>query len=296
LAETPDDPEVAQAPIEEPAPLPARVGIGRRAWRGLAAHFAILATDRLTWFASLTAAIALTVSRYHASTAEYHARLTPAMRERGGLFAWAAAALHLDRLAGWLKHATMATGDYLYWFLGSLLLFGVIPIVAAACFPGVRIRELGVGLGDWRYGLKAFTLLYAVMLPFVVGASFMPAFVQQYPMSGGAAESWSALLVFEACYAAYFIGWEFIYRGMLCNGLYPRIGAAIILLHTIPFAVMHGGKPEPEAYGSIIAGIALGTVAVRARSFWYGALLHSAVAMTMDALALTQTHRWPKGW
>lgn len=271
----------------EPAPPP-RTGVVWDHWR-------LLATDRTTWFATLVAAIVLCVSRYHVSTGEYQ-QLAGKFAKQGGLYAVAAEKLHLPRVAHWLAAATGPIADYVYWFLASLVLFVAIPLIAAALTPGVRIRDFGVGFGDWRYGLKASVFLYLVMLPFVIGASFTPTFSGQYPMCAGATSGWHALVIYEACYAAYFIGWEFVFRGLLCNGLHSKFGGAVILFQMIPFAVMHAGKPEAETYGAIVAGLALGVIAVRARSYWYGVGLHAAVAMTMDALAMTHAHKWPHAW
>jgi hypothetical protein len=257
----------------------------------------MLRSDRLTWFAAMLAAFALTASRYHASVGEYHALATREVQQEGGLFVAAVRAVVGDgRLADAVAHATGPIAEYVYWFWSALLLFLVLPLVLARLVPGVRGTDFGTGIGDWRFGLKAAGLLYLVMLPFVVVASGTAAFQGQYPMSHGAQSNLAALLAFELSYAAYFIGWEFMNRGLLCVGLYPRLGAAAILLHTIPFAVMHAGKPEPEAYGSIIAGIALGALAVRTRSFWYGALLHAGVAFTMDMLSLSRSGRFPGAW
>lgn len=49
---------------------------------------------------------------------------------------------------------------------------------------------------------------------------------------------------------------------------------------------MHTGKPAPEVWGSILAGIVLGLVALRGRSFIPAAILHFAVAATLDLLVL----------
>jgi membrane protease YdiL (CAAX protease family) len=49
---------------------------------------------------------------------------------------------------------------------------------------------------------------------------------------------------------------------------------------------MHAGKPGPEAIGSIVAGVALGILALRNRSFIPGAILHWSVAATLDIFAL----------
>ncbi len=92
--------------------------------------------------------------------------------------------------------------------------------------------------------------------------------------------------VYELGYMSYFVGWEFFFRGWMLNGLLQRFGrGGAILIQTAPFAIMHLGKAELEALGSIVAGVALGVLALRTRSFWYGFFLHGLVALWMDLLA-----------
>jgi membrane protease YdiL (CAAX protease family) len=54
----------------------------------------------------------------------------------------------------------------------------------------------------------------------------------------------------------------------------------------VPYCMIHYGKPLPETFGAILAGLILGTIAMRTKSIWGGALIHIGVAMTMDVLAL----------
>ena len=90
----------------------------------------------------------------------------------------------------------------------------------------------------------------------------------------------------ELGYVCYFFGWEFLFRGFLTLVLARYIGALAIVVQVVPFALLHVGKPQPEALGSIVAGIALAILALRTRSIWWGFLLHAAVALSMDAAAL----------
>jgi uncharacterized protein len=137
-----------------------------------------------------------------------------------------------------------------------------------------------------------------VMVPAVFIASKTKAFAGQYPLAGQGAFTLAVgdkskglislplFLIYESAYFAYFIGWEFLFRGWLLNGLLPHFGrGGAVLIQTVPFAIMHLGKPEPEALGSIIAGVALGVLALRTRSFWYGAFLHGSIAVTMDLVS-----------
>jgi membrane protease YdiL (CAAX protease family) len=54
----------------------------------------------------------------------------------------------------------------------------------------------------------------------------------------------------------------------------------------VPYCMIHFQKPMAETFGAIIAGLVLGTLAMRTRSIWGGVAIHAAVALTMDVLAL----------
>ena len=191
-------------------------------------------------------------------------------------------------------------GDW-YWFVGCFLWLGLVPLVAS--IPrALRPRELGLGLGDWRFGLTGLAILLGVMLPIVVVASRFGTFWQFYPLNGALREQagqWLVgqavpeaflwhFVVYEILYGLYFVGWEYFFRGFMTFGLHARLGVNGVLIANIPFALLHVGKPFPEALGSIVAGVALGLFALRARSFWYCFILHAVIAWTMDAAALAR--------
>lgn len=196
-------------------------------------------------------------------------------------------------------------GDF-YWFLSCFTMLGVVPLVTGlwaspAPKPSIRERlvEMGVGLGDVRFGLTWTLRLYAVMLPVIFIASRSATFSQYYPLNSligaqaitalsdkGLPGFWPWFIAYELLYAVYFIGWEFFFRGFLTLGVHKRLGFDAVLLANIPFVLMHAGKPFLEGLGSLIAGIALGLFAIRARSFWYCWLLHAAIAVSMDLCAI----------
>ncbi|MEW5853827.1 MAG: CPBP family glutamic-type intramembrane protease [Myxococcota bacterium] len=191
---------------------------------------------------------------------------------------------------------------HLYWFLcGPIVLF-LIPLLLGCWLLKVKPADLGAGLGNWRSGLKWTLGIFAGFLPVVITVSFFDAFKRTYPMNGwagteavnyftGKGGSVLPILIYELAYGLYFIGWEFFFRGFMGFGLFRTLGWYSVLVATIPFAVMHVGKPEPEALGSVVAGIALGIFALKERSFLYGALLHMLVAWSMDILAITHKVR-----
>lgn len=181
------------------------------------------------------------------------------------------------------------TLPYLYWFLAGGVMQFLVPVLAVRLTPGIRLRDTGLGLGDWRFGLKVVLIAFLVFLPAVFIASRFPAFASHYPMSVGARKGLDAFIVYQIGYALSFFSWEYLFRGYLLFSLRPVMGNLAILVQTIPFAVLHFGKPELEAYGSIVAGLFLGALAIRTRSCLYGILLHVAVALTMDLLAAGPT-------
>ena len=196
-------------------------------------------------------------------------------------------------------HPAAGALPYLYWFLASVVLFLFVPLLVAKLTGGSFTRRYGLGLGDVRAGLSICGLFFLVMVPAVLIAGQTAAFYGQYPLAGAAAytlnragvvsTSLTLFAIYELGYALYFVGWEFLFRGWMTHALLPRFGrAGAILIPTAPFVVMHLGKPELEALGSVIAGVALGVLALRTRSFWYGAVLHGAIAVLMDVVSA-----WP---
>ena len=67
--------------------------------------------------------------------------------------------------------------------------------------------------------------------------------------------------------------------------LEKRFGWNAIFVMVVPYCMIHFHKPAPECFGAIIAGVVLGALALRLRTWVGGAVLHCLVAFTMDYLA-----------
>ena len=92
----------------------------------------------------------------------------------------------------------------------------------------------------------------------------------------------------EAMYAIQFLSLEFFFRGFMLQGLRRAFGSGAIVVMMVPYCMIHYGKPMPETFGAIGAGLILGTLAMRTRSIWGGVMIHVGVAWTMDLLAVSQ--------
>src|SRR5687767_5300203 len=76
---------------------------------------------------------------------------------------------------------------YLYWWTCAVFAYALVPMLIAKATGGAWTEKYGLGIGDWRAGLKWAAILLAVMLPIVVIASRFPEFTKQYPLAGRAA-------------------------------------------------------------------------------------------------------------
>lgn len=169
--------------------------------------------------------------------------------------------------------------------LGRGLIF-FIPTLFSALILKIPLRELGFDWGVPRKWLRDVLLLYIIMLPVLWFAARQPDFRNAYPYMKLARNGWEMFLLAQAIQLAFMFSWEFVCRGYLLFGFFRHIGNAAVAVSVIPFVLLHIGKPELEAYGSALAGIALAIIALRAKSFYPAVLLHFLVAATLDLLAV----------
>ena len=127
----------------------------------------------------------------------------------------------------------------------------------------------------------------ASFLPFVVYASYSPAFQAKYPFYDLAPGEglFPTMAVWWFLYAAQFVALEFFFRGFMVHGLKDRVGYASIFVMMVPYNMIHFGKPMTEALAAIGGGAVLGTLSLRTGSIWWGAALHIGIAGAMDVLA-----------
>ncbi len=173
--------------------------------------------------------------------------------------------------------------EYLLVNIAGLLF---VPMLFIAAMP----RESPEGFGWTRptpASARSALLMYALMLPVLYGASRAAVFQQYYPIQPQASESLRYLVYFEVTYGLYMLAWEFFFRGFLTFGLARRLGpVAAIVLQAIAFGIMHVGKPMPEVIGSFAAGLILGWLAWRGRSFVHCFVLHWACSATFDLMVI----------
>jgi len=166
------------------------------------------------------------------------------------------------------------------------IIYGLSPFLPMVLFKN-KPQNYGIRLGDFKIRVKDLVVILCIMIPILLITFKFTNFKSIYPLSYTARKGINNFIIYQIAQLCYMFGWEFFYRGFMLLGLSKKIDKRLaILIQTIPFALMHYRKPPLEAYGSIFAGIFLGIIAIRARSFLPCAILHFLIALFADILGL----------
>jgi membrane protease YdiL (CAAX protease family) len=166
--------------------------------------------------------------------------------------------------------------DYYHRFEPGLsgVLYMLIPLAMLVLFRR-PVRDYGVRLGRWRWGLALTVggwLLMAPVLWFTVRNDAFKLYYAHIWQRGG---FWGAL----GWAIADLISWEFFFRGFLIFSLAEIMGPWAVLFQAIMFTFGHLSKPELETLSCILGGSAFGWVAWETRSFLYPFLIHVFVTV-----------------
>ena len=187
------------------------------------------------------------------------------------------------------SNETSNLGLLAYWVVVSVLFYFMIPAFVLRFVFRKSLDEFGLSFRIEKGFLKLLLQCVAVMLPLVYVMSLTPGFAAKYPflkIYDGSPYLSSTLLIWELIYFAQFFGLEFFFRGFLLHSLKPALGIYSIFVMMVPYCMIHWGKPMPETFAAIFAGIFLGWLSYRNGNIWMGLVLHCTVAFSMDIMAL----------
>jgi uncharacterized protein len=176
--------------------------------------------------------------------------------------------------------------QHLWSHLSAVVLLLVAPLALCWAAEGWGPRELGFRVRGAGVETLVVLGMWAAMIPVVYLVHERSlSFQHTYPRLSAAEHSLELYLLFELFYLSKWIAWEFFFRGFMLFAFRRDFMDRAILVSTIPFTLMHYGKPELEMASAMIAGLILCFLALRSRSIWPGVLLHWLVASTMDFVA-----------
>jgi uncharacterized protein len=194
-----------------------------------------------------------------------------------------------DELREWVTGTGYTQLHHLGWWVGTMfLVYFFVPLLLVRFVFKEPLANYGLSFKGAFKQWWLYALMLAIMIPLVVFFSTTKSFQDRYPFYNPAYDSslWPNFWMWEAMYFGQFIALEFFFRGFMTLGLRHRFGYYSIFVMTIPYCMIHFGKPMPETIGAIIAGIILGTLSMKSRSIWLGVLIHYSIAITMDLCSL----------
>ncbi len=164
-------------------------------------------------------------------------------------------------------------------------LYGISPFVLLLAFrraPG----DYGIALGNPRVWLKDVFFYYLIFLIILFVAFRFTNLKNVYPLYRRATQGVGYFFLYQLVQLWYMIGWEFFFRGFMLFGFERSFGRMSLLVQAIAFGLAHFKKPQIEAYGAVIAGVFLGLIALRARSFLPCIVLHYLILLTADVMGI----------
>jgi len=167
-------------------------------------------------------------------------------------------------------------------FLMMFLILGVIPASLTIPLYGRRPSQLGMGIGNWRFGVPLLILGLAVAAFLGYRSAQSPDLAAVYPL-GNPTLAPPVFALHVLGYGLYYAAFEFHYRGFLMLGLEDHIGAAQANLLQAGIATLaHLGKPITELAALLPGSLIFGWVTLRTRSIWYSFGIHWMLGVALD--------------
>lgn len=164
-------------------------------------------------------------------------------------------------------------------------LYGLTPFVLYIAFRRAP-ADYGISVGEPKKWLVDVIVLYLIFLVILFVAFKFTDLRHVYPLYRKARHSYSFFFCLQLAQLWYMLGWEFFFRGFMLFGLERSFGRLTVMVQALAFALAHYRKPQLEAYGAVLAGMILGILALRARSFLPCVVLHYMIVLTADILGL----------
>jgi membrane protease YdiL (CAAX protease family) len=194
--------------------------------------------------------------------------------------------------SGWESISNRGLIQKLYWVAVGVVFYFLVPLAIIVFVFKESPARYGMRIRLTKKTAVFYITLIILMFPLLYWASGRPAFLRIYPFVKQLGPDWQkTILIWEAAYVLRFFCLEFFFRGYLLFALEAKLGYAAIAVSTLPYGVIHFGKPFPEALGAVFAGTILGFIALRTRTIIGGVIIHSSIAVLMDLFAL-----WRKGF
>jgi membrane protease YdiL (CAAX protease family) len=157
--------------------------------------------------------------------------------------------------------------------LERVVTFGIIPLVLLLALREDPYRY-GLGRGDLRRAAILGGILTLVTVPIIALLAGLPEIRAWY------APSMSTVAGVVVTNVLDLVPTEFLLRGFLMFALLRAIGPLGVVVATVPFFMIHIGKPDIEALSTLGGGLVFGWLNWRTGAIWASAGYHVAIQTT----------------
>ncbi|HEY6727439.1 MAG TPA: type II CAAX endopeptidase family protein [Polyangiaceae bacterium] len=231
-------------------------------------------------------AVVLTLHEYFGGRSFYESSLKPLLAEFAATNTWLNFEDY-DDLFG-----------YGWWVLARVIGYVGPFVVWKLVFPQDSLLDMGLRTRGFMKHLWIYVGCLVVVVLAMLTLATQPEFLNYYPFYKKSSRSWFDFMAWQGMYWVQFFALELFFRGWMLAALRRTMGMGAIFVMVVPYCMIHFGKPYLEAHAAIVAGVVLGSLAMRTRSIYAGFLVHISVAFLMDTMALASrdalpTRFWP---
>lgn len=176
--------------------------------------------------------------------------------------------------------------ENLFWVAGDFCCFFIFPWLIIKFFLNEKLNQYGLLKIQLSKGWKYILILMLIVIVIAWFVTSLESISFTHPLFYNAKTNWNLFFAFEILMLIYIFAWEFLWRGYMLFGLETKFGWYAIFIQTIPFVILHNGKPAIETFSSILGGILLGIIALKTRTFLYGVIMHFSLMFFIDLFSV----------
>lgn len=170
--------------------------------------------------------------------------------------------------------------------LVGLGFMGVMPAFLITMLTSLALSQLGV---NFRFDIDILLWVFGLGAPIVLISSRLarhPALLADNPQTHNRYWSKGTFILEYGGWAAYLLGYEFLFRGVLFLSLLPKLGLApAIALNVVVYSFAHLPKGRAETLGSIAFGVILCLATAQTGSIWAAWIIHVILAWSSSFFA-----------
>lgn len=170
----------------------------------------------------------------------------------------------------------------------AFVLFFVLGIIFTKTILKTKPNENGLKFSNKKFGFITIGIA-TLIVPLVALSTLLDkGMTNTYPMINFSLYTWWQIALYFLSYIAYYIGWEYLFRGILLTNTKDKVGIlGAILITTMISSLIHTciadfGKPMIETLSAIPAGLIFGYITHKTDSIYYSLYIHALIGILTD--------------